>query len=161
LELSNRKEELYRETFLPLLKPIDGAVEFLENARELGVKMAVATSAPDENIEFVLDGLNLRQYFHAVVGASDITYGKPHPEIFLKSAAELNVQPKNSLVFEDALNGFEAAHRAGMKSIGIATVNPIEEILKRNSVVEAHADFTRLHPCKLIERYTPLKTKVN
>ena len=57
------------------------------------------------------------------------------------------------LVFEDALGGFEAAHRAGMKSIGIATVNSIEEILQQNSVVEAHKDFSSLNPQQLIEKY--------
>ena len=59
------------------------------------------------------------------------------------------------MVFEDAVGGFEAAHRAGMKSIGIATVNSIEEILKLDSVVEAHADFTELDPQSLIEKYLP------
>ena len=87
--------------------------------------------------------------------AADIENGKPDPEIFLKSAQKLNVEPKNCIVFEDAIGGFEAAHRAGMKSIGIATVNSIEDILKLESVVEAHADFTNLTPLDLIEKYLP------
>lgn len=155
VELGNRKESLYQELFLPNRKAVEGAIEFLEAAQTLGVKMAVATAAPVANVEYVLDGLGLRKFFGAVTTAADITNGKPDPEIFLKSAEKLNVEPQNCLVFEDAVGGFEAANRAGMKSIGIATVNSVEEILRLDSVVEAHADFTNLKPQELIEKYLP------
>lgn len=154
-ELGERKETLYRELFLEHRKAVGGALEFLETARNLGVKMAVATAAPVGNVEFILDGLDLRRFFQAVTTAADIENGKPDPEIFLKSAEKLNVEPRHCLVFEDAIGGFEAAHRAGMRSIGIATVNSIEEILQHASVVEAHADFTNLTPQALIEKYMP------
>ena len=154
-ELGERKEALYREFFLEHRKAVDGAIEFLEAAQNLGVKMAVATAAPVGNVEFILDGLDLRRFFQAVTTAADIKNGKPDPEIFLKSAEKLNLEPRNCIVFEDAIGGFEAAHRAGMKSIGIATVNSIEEILRLESVVEAHADFTELKPLELIEKYLP------
>ena len=156
-ELGKRKETLYREYFLPHRKTVDGVVEFLEAARNFGIKMAVATAAPVGNVEFVLDGLDLRKYFQAVVTAADVSRGKPDPEIFLKSAVQLNVEPKKCLVFEDAIGGFEAASRAGMQSIGIATVNSIEDILKLDSVVEAHDDFTKLNPLELIEKYLPFE----
>lgn len=152
-ELADRKESLYRETFLPVRKPVEGVIEFLEAAQSLGIKMAVATAAPVANMEFILDGLDLRRYFQAVTTAAEIQNGKPDPEIFLKSAEKLAVEPNNCIVFEDALGGFEAAHRAGMKSIGIATVNSIEDILKLDSVVEAHKDFTILQPSILVEKY--------
>lgn len=154
-ELGERKESLYRAGFLEHRKAVNGAIEFLEKAKRLGIKMAVATAAPVGNVEFILDGLDLRKYFDAITTASDVTRGKPDPEIFLKSAEKLNVSPENCIVFEDAIGGFEAAYAAGMKSIGIATVNSIEEILKLDSVVEAHDDFTHLEPQKLIEEYLP------
>jgi beta-phosphoglucomutase len=158
LELGLRKETIYRELFLPERRAIDGAIEFLETAKTLGVKMAVATAAPVANMEFVLDGLDLRRFFDAITTAADVSHGKPNPEIFLKSAEKLGVDPKHCLVFEDAVNGFEAAHRAGMKSIGIATVNSIQEILTLDSVVEAHKDFTDLSPQELIEKYLPFES---
>lgn len=160
-ELGLRKETIYRELFLPHRKVVAGAVEFLMKAESLGVKMAVATAAPVANMEFILDGLDLRKYFQAVTTAADVTNGKPHPEVFLKSAEKLGVEPKHCLVFEDAVNGFEAAHRAGIKSIGIATVNSIEDILKLDSVVGAHADFSDLEPSELIEKFLPLETYAN
>ncbi|MCY7346347.1 MAG: HAD family phosphatase [Pyrinomonadaceae bacterium] len=157
LELGLRKETLYRELFLPERRAIDGAVEFLEAAKSLGVKMAVATAAPVANMEFILDGLDLRKYFTVITTADDVSHGKPNPEVFLKSAEKLNVEPKNCLVFEDAINGFEAANRAGMRSIGIATVNSIAAILQFDSVVEAHLNFTDLEPQRLIESYLPFE----
>ena len=152
-ELGLRKETLYRELFLPERRAIDGVIEFLEKSKQLGVKMAVATAAPTANMEFILDGLDLRRFFTVITTAADVSHGKPNPEVFLKSAKNLSVEPKNCLVFEDAFNGFEAAHRAGMKSIGIATVNSIADILQLASVVEAHADFTKLQPQNLIEKH--------
>ncbi len=152
-ELGRRKEKLYQELFLPERKTVEGAIGFLEEARDLGIKLAVSTAAPLGNVEFILDGLDLRRFFQAVVTAADVKEGKPNPEIFLKSAEKLKVEPHNCLVFEDAVSGFEAAHRAGMKSIGITTVNSKEDILRCDSVVEAHQDFNELKPQELIEKY--------
>ncbi len=152
-ELALRKESLYRKAFLPHRKPIAGVIEFLEAAAELGLKMAVATAAPTANVEFILDGLEIRKYFDAVTTAADVTVGKPDPAMFLVSAQKMGVEPRNCLVFEDALGGFEAAKRAGMKAIGITTVNSAEDIMKCDAVVEARADFVGLEPSRLIEEY--------
>lgn len=153
VELGDRKESLYQEIFLPHRRAVEGVIEFLTAAESLGIKMAVATAAPVTNVEYILDGLDLRRFFQAITTAADVTHGKPNPEIFLKSAEKLNIEPENCLVFEDAVGGFEAAHRAGMKSVGIATVNSIEDILQLASVVEAHSDFTNLEPQNLFEKY--------
>lgn len=158
LELGQRKETLYRELFLPERRAIAGAIEFLEKSKDLGIKMAVATAAPVANMEFILDGLDLRRFFDAITTAADVENGKPNPEVFLKSAEKLNVEPKNCIVFEDAINGFEAAHRAGMKSFGIATVNSVADILKLASIVEADVNFVNLKPSELIEKYLPFET---
>jgi hypothetical protein len=112
-------------------------------------------------MEFILDGLDLRKYFTAITTAADVKNGKPDPEVFLISAEKLQAEPRNCIVFEDAVNGFEAAHRAGMKSVGISTVNSIETIMDLPSVIEAHADFVILNPQDLINRFVPSRTKAN
>lgn len=154
-ELAVRKETLYREAFLPNRRPITGVVEFLTKAQELGIQMAVATAASNPNMEFILDGLDLRRFFQAVTTAWDVAVGKPDPAMFLVSAEKLGIEPENCIVFEDALGGFEAARRANMKAIGIATVNSIEEMMKAETVVEAHKDFTSLDPQEIVMRYVP------
>lgn len=152
-ELALRKEELYREAYLPNRQPIAGLIDFLDEARDAGIRMAVATAASHRNMEFILDGLDLRKYFAAITTAADVTRGKPDPAMFLTSAEKLGVEPRNCLVFEDAVGGFEAAHRAGMRSIGIATVNSVDDILKQPSVVEAHEDFGLISATELLEKY--------
>jgi beta-phosphoglucomutase family hydrolase len=152
-ELAERKEFLYRESFLPHRKTVAGTIDFLTESKRLGIKMAVATAAPNANMEFILDGLDLRKYFDAITTAEDVKHGKPNPEVFLVSAEKLGVSPTNSIVFEDAIGGFQAAHRAGMKSIGISTVNSIEDILKLDSVVEASDNFINLYPQTLVKNY--------
>src|SRR5688500_984752 len=62
-ELADRKEELYRDAFLPIRRAVDGAVDYLTEASELGIKMAVATAAPVPNLDFILDGLDMRKFF--------------------------------------------------------------------------------------------------
>ncbi len=158
IEYGNRKDAIYRENFLPHRKVVAGLIEFLDESQRLGIKMAVATAAPVSNMEFILDGLDLRKYFDAVTTAADVKNGKPDPEVFLVSAEKLGVEPRNSIVFEDAIGGFQAAHAARMKSIGIATVNSIEDMLQLDSVIEAHADFINLKPQALIEKYLPLES---
>lgn len=158
-ELAVRKETIYREMFLPHRKPVDGLVEFLSEAKRLGIKLAVATASANPNMEFILDGLDLRRFFDAITTASDVKQGKPDPAMFLVSAQKLGVEPKKCIVFEDAFGGFEAALRAGMVSIGITTVNSAEDILKCDSVVEAHSDFTKMSPQDLVERYVPLSVQ--
>jgi beta-phosphoglucomutase family hydrolase len=154
-ELALRKEELYREAYLPHRMVVPGLIDFLEAARGLGIRMAVATAASPANMAFILDGLDLRKYFGALATAADVRRGKPDPEIFLKSAADLGVEPQNSIVFEDAFFGFEAAKRAGMIAIGLTTVNSAEDIMKTGSVVEVHADYSELRPEELIAEYLP------
>lgn len=152
-ELALRKEELYREAYFHHRKPVAGLVEFLEAARGLGIKMAVSTAASPANMAFILDGLELRRYFDTLTTAADVRRGKPDPEIFLLSAEKISVEPANSIVFEDAFFGFEAAKRAGMLAIGLTTVNSAEDIMRTGSVAEVHADYTSMLPGELIAKY--------
>jgi beta-phosphoglucomutase family hydrolase len=156
-QLAKRKEELYREEYLPHRKPLGGLVDFLEASKKLGVKLAVSTAASPPNMEFILDGLDLRKYFSVVTTAADVKKGKPDPETFLISAKHLGVEPKNSIVFEDAFGGFEAARRAGMTVVGLTTVNSAADIFKCGKVAEAHSNFTTLIPRDLVEKYIPFE----
>ncbi|MCX5750669.1 MAG: HAD family phosphatase [Candidatus Saganbacteria bacterium] len=115
------KEALYREIYKPYLKEIPGLSNLLKELKEKGVKLGVATSAPLKNLDFTLDGLKIRKYFDAIVDDSQLTYSKPHPEVFLKTAEKLKVHPENCVVFEDSLFGFGSAKAAGMKIVGITT----------------------------------------
>ena len=91
--------------------------------------MALATSAPKENVEFVLDNTGLKDKFLIITDASEISKGKPDPEIFLKTAHKMGIDPGRCIVFEDSIHGITAARAAGMKVIGVASSHG-EEFLK-------------------------------
>jgi beta-phosphoglucomutase family hydrolase len=142
--LSYRKENFYRELYRPHLKLTTGLLPFLKKARELKIPMGLATAAGKENITFVLKGLDIDDFFSAIVGAEDIQKGKPDPEIFIKSANELQVTPENCIVFEDSLFGVEAAQRAGMRTVLITTSHQPEELKNQSVIMLAVPDFSTL-----------------
>ncbi len=148
--LAERKEEIYRELYGPERRPIAGVPGFLAASRGLGIRLGLATAAPPRNVEFILDGLDLRSFFESVTDSSEVSRGKPDPEIFLKAAGKLGIAPANCIVFEDALNGFEAAAGAGMRSVGISTVNSLETIIAQPAVIAAFSDFSSFEPQDLI-----------
>lgn len=152
LELGERKESRYRELYRPHLQLIVGLRPFLEEAKRLDIPMALATSGAAPNIDFVLDGLEIRSYFQACVGGDEVEFGKPHPETFLKAAQRLQYAPAHCLVFEDTLSGIAAAQQAGMKAIAITTTLPAQAFAELSTVQEVVADFTSLHPAMLITR---------
>jgi beta-phosphoglucomutase family hydrolase len=140
----DRKEALYRERFSCCREPLPGLLHLLDQAHALGLPMAVASAAPPENIAFILDELDLRRHFQAVVGADQIQNGKPNPEIFLKAAQIMGIEPIHCLVFEDALAGIEAARRANMDAIMICTTIDAREVAGQTHVLHAVPDFTHL-----------------
>jgi beta-phosphoglucomutase len=139
-----RKEILYRERFACCREPLPGLLPLLEQARALGLPMAVASAAPPENVAFILDELDLRRHFKAVVGGHDVKNGKPDPEIFLKAAHILGIEPAACLVFEDALAGIEAARRADMDAVMLCTTIGAHEVAGQAHVLRAVPDFTFL-----------------
>ena len=133
---SRRKEQRYRELITREgIVPLPGVRPFLDQLQAAAVPCAVASSTPRENIECVIDRLELRGYFQAVVTAEDVRHGKPHPEVFLLAAGKLGWAPARSVVFEDALVGIEAARNAGMKVIAVATTHPAESLRQADRVV--------------------------
>ena len=93
------------------------------------VPRAVATSATRRDLERVLTALGLRQHFDVVVTADDVRRGKPHPEVYLKAAGGLAVEPAACVAFEDAIVGVHAARAAGMRVIGVTSGHSADELL--------------------------------
>jgi HAD superfamily hydrolase (TIGR01509 family) len=148
--LSLEKEKKYQIEFLPHLQLLPGLHTFLENAYQNGIQMAIGSAAIPFNIDFVLDNLNIRHYFKAIVSADDVVLSKPHPETFLKAAKLMNVPPTDCLVFEDVPKGAEAAANAGMKTVIITTTHEPEEFKGMENVVAFVKDFKDEYIGKLI-----------
>ncbi|MEP6616236.1 MAG: HAD family phosphatase [Ginsengibacter sp.] len=136
LQYTLEKEEIYRNLYKPVIKPIAGLVDFLQHLQQLGIPMAIATSGIQVNIDFMFDNIPIKKYFKVVVNSADIKHGKPDPEIYLKTASMLGFSPKQCLVFEDSMVGIQAAKAARMKVVAIATTHPREELKDANMIIE-------------------------
>jgi HAD superfamily hydrolase (TIGR01509 family) len=134
--LSNELEAGFRRSFQGHANPQTGVLALIEECREAGIPMAVASSAPPENVHFIVDALKLRPNFRSVLTGAEVTHPKPHPEIYLKSAAKLGVEPARCVAFEDSFTGLESASRAGMKVVAIASTFPRAELK-----AHGHADL--------------------
>jgi beta-phosphoglucomutase family hydrolase len=142
--LNLEKDAVYREMYEPHRKTVGGFDHLVAQAKERGIALAVATAAPNANIEFTLDGLDLRRHFDAVVGAADVPRGKPYPDVFLKAAESVGVAPEHCIVFEDAPLGVEAARRAGMRCVVLTTTLPAEAFAEFDNVICIASDFSAL-----------------
>lgn len=142
--IGERKEALYRELYAPHLRLLPGLDDLLEWSLARQMPVALATAGDYNNINFTLDGLNIRRYFRALVGSEDVTHGKPHPEVFLMAAQKLGVAPEKCLVFEDSPAGVEAARRAGMKCVALNLMNPRDEFGNTAHVVAWARDYREL-----------------
>ncbi len=140
--VSQAKEERYQQIYRPHLDLIPGLFHFLKTAKERKIKMAIGSAAPVINIDFVLDNLNLRDYFPVVVSGGDVAESKPHPEVFQKTAQLLGVDPKSCIVFEDAPKGVEAAANAGMKCIVVTTMHTADEFQSYSNILMFINDYT-------------------
>ena len=145
---SNRKEELFREIVRGRVKPFPGVIRIIKILFRKGWKLGVGSSGPRLNVELVLSELGLGEIVSAYTCAEDVTRGKPHPEVFLKTAHKMGVSPSKCVVVEDSVHGIESSHRAGMKCIAITTTNSRDKIDHADLVISS---FKELTPTKILE----------
>jgi HAD superfamily hydrolase (TIGR01509 family) len=138
-----KKEARYRELYAPHLALIAGAQAFLERLSAAGVRCGIASAAPRDNRDFVLAGTGLASQVQAIVGGEEVQHGKPAPDLVLEAARRLSVAPANTLVFEDAISGVQAARAAGMRVIGLTTSEP-ETKLRAAGALATIPDFQQL-----------------
>lgn len=139
--ISITKEKRYQEAYLPHLALINGLDAFLQKAKENHLKMAIGSAAIPFNIDFVLDGLQIRSYFDAIVSANDVVFSKPDPETFTKGALALGVRPEHCIVFEDVPKGVEAARNAGMKCFVLTTTHEVSDFDKLDNIIGFIEDY--------------------
>lgn len=114
-KFSAEKEKHYHELADKSMQIIEGLEEFLRDLKFAQIPVALATSAPRENVDFVFNRYNLWDYFKVILDASDVAKSKPDPEIYLKAAEKLGFAPKDCFVFEDSISGIRSAKAAGCR----------------------------------------------
>ncbi|MCX7886660.1 MAG: HAD family phosphatase [Verrucomicrobiae bacterium] len=136
--LSLRKEELYRQIIRQQgTVALPGVAGLLDRLHAAQVPCAIASSTHLENILCTLGAIGFGKYFREIVSAEDVERGKPAPDIFLRAAQKLDVLPSRCVVFEDTAVGIEAARRAGMKVVAVATTHSPDKLSGADRVVHS------------------------
>ena len=142
--LAAEKEAIYREIYATTVAPVRGLRELLAGLCAAGARCAVGSSGCAENVNFVMEKCGIGQYFAERVSGDMVTRCKPDPEIYLTAAVRLGLPAGECLVFEDAKAGIEAARRAGMKVVAIATTLPHEVLVNETDADRVIDDFTQI-----------------
>jgi beta-phosphoglucomutase len=135
--LAEWKERRYRELIADKLELPEGARALLESLKSKGFLLAIGSSAPRANLDFVLERFGLRNYFDAEVTGEDVSNSKPAPDTFLKAAEKLKLPPNCCLVIEDSIQGVQAGKAAGMTVIAITTTRKRDELKQADLIVDS------------------------
>ncbi len=135
--IAQEKEAIFRSLLPPSLPPFPGVISLLKALKEVGFKIALASSAPKENLNLLTTNLGIRNYFEVIVSDKEVTEGKPNPQLFLLAAERLKVPPQNCLVIEDAIAGVKAAKAANMKCIAVTNTHPRESLNQADLIVDS------------------------
>lgn len=139
--ITEEKEAVYRKIYAPYIREVEGLTSLLEFLKSEKIKMAIATSGIQPNIDFMFSYLAIKKYFEVIVNSSHIKNGKPDPEIYRVTAEKLQIPTAHCLVFEDSLPGIESALKAGMKVIALATSHAPDELEKADGVINTYEDL--------------------
>lgn len=151
--IAQDKEEFFRRIVKQDLKAFPGVTDLLQVLKNNSIAAAIASSAPMENIQLILNELGLEDYFQAIVYGREVSEGKPSPQGYLLAAQKLGVKAQNCIGIEDAVAGVTAINRAGMSSIAITNTHPAERLFEADLVVDSLekvtlADLNRLFSSK-------------
>ncbi len=143
-QIAWEKEAEYRKIFKPELQLLEGLPVLLDQLKEIEFPFGIGTAAPGENADFVIDELDLRSYFRAVVHAGHVNKGKPHPEVFQKAAAGIGIPTEQCLVFEDSPTGIHAAQNAGSLAVAVLTTHRKEEFEQYENIMGYVKNFEQV-----------------
>lgn len=141
-ELEFEKESLFREIYAEEVDPIPGFMDFFNQLKKANLPTGVATSAPRANLELIIGSLQLTGLMDSKLASEDVSRHKPDPEVYLKSALLLGVNPENCVVFEDSFSGASAGLNAGMKVIGVLSSHRKEELPECHQYIEDYRNLS-------------------
>ncbi len=119
---------------------LPGVVSVLQYLKDNGQKIALGSAS--KNARPILEKVGILHFFDAIVDGNDVTNAKPDPEVFLRAAQMVGIDADNSIVFEDAVAGIQAANAANMVSIGIGDAKTLHEAQYNfNDFTEIDTDF--------------------
>jgi len=140
--MSQWKERRYRELISGNLQLMEGVMELLDDLKRNNFALAIGTSTPRKNLDFMLTGSEIQHFFDAYVTSEDVNEGKPAPDTFITAAQKLSLSAEQCIVIEDALQGIEAGKKAAMKVIAVTTTRDEADLHKADVIVDSLAQLT-------------------
>jgi HAD superfamily hydrolase (TIGR01509 family) len=147
--IGDAKEASFRER-VSELEPLPGLIDLVERARKRGLRIALVTNAPEENVKSILLALKLRDFFDVVVLADEVEAVKPDPAPYVAALKKTGVPAERALAFEDSVSGISSSVVAGIPTVGIASSQDPKRLLGAGAFVTAQ-DFTDPQLRALIE----------
>jgi HAD superfamily hydrolase (TIGR01509 family) len=147
-KLEYEKEAMFREIYKEKVETISHYLEFLNELKSRGFKTAVATSAPRANLDLIISTLQIKDKMDSMMSSEDVTFHKPNPEVYLKSAERVGVSASDCVVFEDSFSGVTAGLNAGMKVVGVLSTHTKEELPPCDFYIN---DYSELNVDKILE----------
>ena len=135
--MSEWKENRYRELISGKLTLQEGARGLIDELKSNGFLLAIGTSAPRANLAFMLEHTGVDDCFDAYVTGEEVSNSKPAPDTFLKAAEKLSLTPGRCIVVEDAVQGVQAAKKAGMKVVAVCTTRVREDLEEADLIVDS------------------------
>lgn len=150
-EMSMLKEVLYRQMFAPVMKEIAGLGALLKDLKQADVLIAAASNSQQDNVNFVIDGLGIGEYFDVIVHRDMVKVGKPDPTLFLMTVERLGIDKSKCIIVEDSISGFKAAENAGMDYVVVTAGADPEELKYATTARGIYVDHTEMSVEKLCE----------
>jgi HAD superfamily hydrolase (TIGR01509 family) len=151
-EISEYRDNLFRREYLGRVRPFPKVKELFERARFNGLRIALASSSPEDEVEHYIDLLDVGSLIHAYTSADDAARSKPFPDIFRAAISRLELRPQELVIFGDSPYDAEAAVRLGSPVIGLRCGGFAESDLRAAGCVAVYDD-----PADLLRDYTALE----
>ncbi len=142
-KMSDDKEVIFRDIYKSKVYPIEGLNKFLDNLKENNILLSIGSNAIRKNVLMTIEELGITNYFSSIICGDEVSRGKPDPEMYLKTLSNLKVSKNECIIFEDSIEGVEAARNADIKVVGV-TSSQSSEKLKSVGAFKTINDYTKI-----------------
>ena len=142
IAIIREKDENFRQLMGQNIRPFPGVLKLITSLKEHKFKIAIASSAPMDNIQLITQSLKIHNRFDAIISGWEVTKGKPDPQTFLLAAEKLGVEAEDCIVIEDAISGVTASRRAGMRCIAVTNTTSREELREADLIIDTLEEIT-------------------
>tara|TARA_B100001113_G_scaffold344210_1_gene332330 strand:+ start:3468 stop:4112 length:645 start_codon:yes stop_codon:yes gene_type:complete len=141
-KMSDDKEIIFRKIYKGNIKPIDGFLEFILYLKSKKIQLGLASNAIKKNVTLTLNELGIHDLFDSIICGDEVNFGKPNPEMFDKTINRFNIKKDNCIIFEDSIEGINAAINAGINVIGV-TSSSSSDILNNAGCIRSINDYEK------------------